>query len=555
MVRRVFNLMYKEIRGLHQAAYVLAAFTFGSQVLAILRDRLLAHTFGAGYELDLYYTAFRIPDLLFVLFTSVLSVYVLLPFLNQIGERAKQSQLLSQVFTIFLCLYVAFAAILWLGASWYLPLLFTGFEERMDELVLLTRVLLLQPLILGISSIYGVVTQLQHRFVLYAVSPILYNVGIIIGVVALYPLFGLVGLVYGVLLGAFLHLGVQIPYVLNSKLHIRLTWQADWRQLYNIVRTAIPRALTLSLNQVVLLLFVGVATTLTAGSVSVFQFAYNIQSVPLAIIGMSYSVAAFPTLSKLFADKDRVQFNAQIITAMRHIIFWALPIIGLVIVLRAHIVRVLLGSGAFDWADTRLTAAVLATFVISLVAQALLLLLIRALYSAGHTRLPLYVCAVSSALSVGLMYVLFMIWNASPAFAELMQTVFRLDALEGTAVIILGITFAAGQLLQVIGLLMVSSKVFGVPFGAVVPLLWRACVAALVGAGVSYLMLRFIVEGINQDTFIGILLQGGVAGIAGTMAIIGTYYALGASELQEIMAALHRRRRARRTTATNEKTP
>ena len=99
---------------------------------------------------------------------------------------------------------------------------------------------------------------------------------------------------------------------------------------------------------------------MAAGSVAIFQFALNLQSVPLAIIGMSYSVAAFPVLADLFAKKEQTAFNHHVLTAFRHIIFWSLPIIALVIVLRAQIVRVVLGSGAFDWADTRLTAAVLA---------------------------------------------------------------------------------------------------------------------------------------------------------------------------------------------------
>jgi len=149
MVRRVFNFVYREVRGLHQAAYILAFFAFGSQILAIVRDRLLAHNFGAGIELDLYYAAFRIPDLLFVLFASVLSVYVLLPFVNKTSQThgaETGAAILSQVFTLFLVAYVLIAAIILAIAPVLVAYLFPGFSEQSSELVLLMRILLLQPL-------------------------------------------------------------------------------------------------------------------------------------------------------------------------------------------------------------------------------------------------------------------------------------------------------------------------------------------------------------------------------------------------------------------------
>jgi len=381
MVKRVFNFVYREVRGLHQAAYILALFAFASQLLAVVRDRLLAHTFGAGFELDLYYAAFRIPDLLFVLFASALSVFVLLPFVMQRTEEknAKEgTKILSQMFTLFLLVYVVVAAALAFFAPFFVQLLFPGLVEHFDQLTLLMRILLLQPLLLGLSSLCGVVTQMNHRFILYAISPLLYNVGIILGIVVLYPYFGLTGLVLGVVLGAVGHLLIQVPYLIQSSYKFSLLFTFEWKLIGKILAVAVPRALTLSTNQLVLLVLVGMATIMTAGSVSVFQFALNLQSVPLVIIGMSYSVAAFPTLSSVYGKQDINGFNLQLLTAFRHIIFWSIPIVVLVIVLRAQLVRVLLGSGEFDWSDPRLTAAVLAVFVISLTAQAILLLLTRA---------------------------------------------------------------------------------------------------------------------------------------------------------------------------------
>ena len=537
MVKRVVNFVYREVRGLHQAAYILALFTFGSQILAIVRDRLLAHAFGAGIELDIYYTAFRIPDLLFVLFASVLSIYVLLPFVNRAAmERGGQAgaRVLSQVFSLFLITYVIVAGVLAVFAPLYVPYLFPGFTEQSEELTLLLRILLVQPFLLGLSSLCGVVTQMNHRFVLFAISPLLYNLGIIAGIALFYPLFGMVGLVCGVVLGALGHLLIQIPFVKRSEFAFTLVKDIDWKLITTVLAVSVPRALTLSINQIVILILIGMASFMAIGSVSVFQFAFNLQSVPLAIIGMSYSIAAFPALSRLHAKEDQVGFNRQLLTALRHIIFWSVPIIGLVIVLRAQIVRVLLGSGAFDWSDTRLTAAMLAIFVVSLFAQAALLLLIRAFYAGGKTMIPFVVALVSGLCSIALAFVFRDIYFANPQISEYLQSVLRLSQVEGSEVLILALAFISGQCIQLLLLGMISCSIFRISYRPLVRLGAESFVASLAGVGASYVTLAYVVEGVNQNTFIGISLQGAVAGVAGSVAVVLMYTLFRSPELQEI---------------------
>jgi putative peptidoglycan lipid II flippase len=537
MVKRVANLVYREIRGLHQAAYVLAFFTFGSQILAIIRDRLLAHTFGAGAELDLYYAAFRVPDLLYVLFASVLSIYVLLPFVNRYTEQkgvVAGTAVLSQIFTIFLIVYTLVAFLLAVLAPWYVPYLFPGFVADGSELILLSQILLLQPFLLGLSSLCGVVTQMNHRFILYALSPLLYNIGIIIGITMLYPLFGLMGLVMGVVVGALGHLLVQVPFVAKSDFSFSITRNIDWKLLKEVLFVSVPRAFTLSINQIVLLLFFGMASVMAVGSVSVFQFAFNLQSVPLAIVGMSYSVAAFPTLSSLYAKLDSRGFNQQVLTAMRHIIFWSVPIIGLVVVLRAQIVRVLLGSGSFDWADTRLTAAVLAVLVMSLVAQALLLLLVRAFYAGGKTLVPLFVAMGSGLLSVILAIWLRHLYVTESQIQVYIDYYLRLQDVWGAEVLVLAVAFTVGQFVQLIVLGIISKRVFKISYRTILRPLFYAIIAMFGGSLASYSTLIFVVDGVNQNTLMGILLQGSVAGIMGIFGVILVYAVLGAKELQEI---------------------
>jgi putative peptidoglycan lipid II flippase len=542
MVKRVFKFMYSEIRGLHQAAYILALFAFGSQLLALVRDRLLAHTFGAGNELDIYYTAFKLPDLMFALFASVLSVYVLLPFVTrarEVGGAPSGANILGQMFTIFLVVYTLVATLLFIFAPYVVKVVFPGLVGDSETVVTLLRILLLQPLLLGISSLFGVVTQLSQRFVLYAISPLIYNLGIIFGIAVLYPHLGLVGLVVGVVLGALGHMLVQLPLILKSELSFGLVKQFDFVLLRSILFVAIPRAITLSVQQVVLLVLVGMATLMTAGSVSIFQFAYNLQSVPLAIIGMSYSVAAFPVLANLFAQNKQDIFNIHVYTALRHIIFWSFPIIALIIVLRAQIVRVVLGSGEFDWNDTRLTAAMLALFTIALTAQSFMLLLVRAFYAGGNTRLPLIIALIGASTAITSAYVFLHYFTNSLVFRSVLESLFRLEGTSGTEVFVLALAFVTGILIEMVILIAVATAMFGIKWEGIGKRVLEASSAALVAGGLAYSTLAFVVDGVNQETFLGILLQGALAGIVGVIGAIVTYRLFKSKELDEIYRSLH----------------
>jgi putative peptidoglycan lipid II flippase len=375
---------------------------------------------------------------------------------------------------------------------------------------------------------------MNHRFILYALSPLLYNLGIIFGIVALYPIFGLVGLAFGVVIGALGHVLVQLPFVVKSEYAFSLIPKIKWSLVQEILSVSVPRALTLSVNQIVLLVLIGMASVMAAGSVSVFQFAFNLQSVPLAIIGVSYSVAAFPTLSNLYAKSDQKGFNRQLMTALRHIVFWSIPIIGLIIVLRAQIVRVLLGSGEFDWSDTRLTAAMLAIFVVALLAQAILLLLIRAFYAGGKTFLPLCVAVTSGLLSIALAFIFRSIYINDLDIQLYLNELLRLKDVLGAEVLVLALAFVVGQFVQLIVLMLISIKVFKINYWPLMRLLGESCLAALAGGISAYVTLSFVVDGVNQETFIGILIQGATAGLMGVIAVILVYRIFNAPELKEI---------------------
>lgn len=544
MVRRVLQIVFREVRGLHQAAYVLAVFTFGSQLLALIRDRLLASTFGASQTLDLYYAAFKIPDLLFVLFASTLSVYVLIPFVAR--ERDQESTesarvLLSQVFTAFLIAYILLALVIAYAIPYLVPYLFPGLVAESEMLVMLVRIMLLQPLFLGVSSLFGVVTQLSHRFVLYAISPLIYNIGIIVGIVFLYPIFGIAGLAYGVVAGAVGHMLVQIPFVRRSELRFGFNREVDAARLSDILTISLPRALTLSLNQITLLFLVGLASTMTVGSVAVFQFAYNLHSVPLAIIGVSYSVAAFPLLADLYAKGDLSTFRLHINSAIRHIIFWSMPAIALIVVIRAQIVRVVLGAGQFNWDDTRLTAAVLAILALSLVAQAINLLFIRALYAGGYTRAPLLIAGGGFVAAIALAYGTHALYVSHEGMRIGVETLFRVREVPGTEILMIALAFTISVIGQSIVLAYEIVRAYQITLVWVRERLYKAFAAALAGGVAAYATLNFVVFGIDDETLAGIILQGGIGGLVGIVAIGVTYYFVRMPEFFEVRDTFHKR--------------
>ncbi len=538
-------MLYREIRGLHEAAYILALFAFGSQILALIRDRLMAHQFGADATLDVYYAAFRIPDLLFVAFASMLSVYVLIPFVaDRILEGTERArELISTVFTWFLIWYATVALVIFMFAPLISHVFFPGFSPlEQQHLVSMMRIMLIQPFLLSLSSLFGVVTQLHRKFVLYAISPLLYNVGIIVGIAWLYPIWGIQGLAIGVVAGAFAHMAVQIPFVHHSGLSPRLLMQIDTELLGRILKVSVPRALTLMLQQFVLLALTGLATFMATGSVAVMQFAYNLQSVPLAIIGVSYSVAAFPTLARLFSEGDRVAFVQHVYTALRHIIFWSIPALALVVVLRAQLVRVVLGSGAFDWDDTRLTAAALALFIVALASQAVHLLVVRAYYAAGNTRTPLLVTALSSTLTIFLAGYLFIFYEQHPAFARFLSDFFRVEDVAGTEILIIPLAFSSVFLIH--GFVLTGLFVYQYGRGIASDLggvFLRSVGGAITASAAAYIALNALVDGFRVETFMGIFMQGVIAGLIGIAAGIAFLASARSPELTEVSTSLHHR--------------
>ncbi|MFC1802069.1 murein biosynthesis integral membrane protein MurJ [Patescibacteria group bacterium] len=544
MVKRILNLLNIEISGLHEAAYLLGLFTFLSQVLALFRDKLLAHSFGAGDVLDMYYSAFRIPDFVFISVASIVSISVLIPFLvKKIDSNFVDSRkFIDSIFSLFIISIIAVSIVLFFLVPYINRIILPGFSESsISQISLMTRILLLSPILLGISNLFAGITQVHRRFLVYALSPLLYNLGIIVGILFFYPIWGNKGLVFGVIFGALMHLLVQIPSVSKVGFLPRFTFNILWRDIKEVVMLSLPRALTLASSQIILIFLIGFASVMTVGSISVFNFSLNLQSVPLAIIGVSYSVAAFPTLSRLFSSGNEKKFLSQIVTATRHIIFWSIPTVVLFVVLRAQIVRVILGSGEFSWSDTRLTAASLALFALSVTAQSLVLLFVRGYYATGNTKKPLIINMFSALITICLTYLLYNLFLNTNTFKFFLESLFRVDGLVGTDVLILPLSYSLGSILNMSLLWISFQKNFKKFSLDVLETFVHSLSSAVIMGFVAYQFLVIFGNVFDINTFWGILSQGFLSGIIGIMVGIFILKLLKNKELSEIQKAIHKK--------------
>lgn len=541
MIQRAFRFLSSEVLGLQRAVYILALCALLSSLLALFRDRFLAHAFGAGVTVDVYYAAFRIPDLIFVGVAALVSVYMLIPELARRTEAEKRDYI-DTIIVGFLILATAVSCAAAIFAPSLLQALFPVLSAggHLGELTLLTRIMLLQPILLGLSNILAALTQSRNRYTLYAISPLLYNGGIILGIVVFYPVWGIMGLAWGVVLGALLHCIIQIPSIVSDGYFKRVPRIIEPKALFETASLSIPRALALSMNQVAFLGLTALAGALSSGSIAIFMFAYNLASVPLSMIGASYSVAAFPTLASALSLGQRGEFIEHVGTAARFVFFWSLPIIALIVVLRAHIVRVVLGSGAFNWTDTRLTAAAFALFSLALAAQGISLLLVRGYYAAGRTFTPFLISAGTALGAVGLGSVLLGLFH-NGALIPPIEALLRIEDVPGSPVLVLAFSYALTSIVGAIVLTIAFERRFGGFFVHVARSLWQGIVASLAGGSGAYVTLLLLGPLTLSSTLASVFVRGFAGGVAGCIVAALAYSMLRNREFFEIYAVMRKR--------------
>ncbi|MEO5635458.1 MAG: murein biosynthesis integral membrane protein MurJ [Candidatus Paceibacterota bacterium] len=539
-MHKLLGFFGKKYGSVNQAALLLGFFAFLSQVLALFRDRSIAHFIGPTPLLDAYYAAFRVPDLIFISIASLASITVIIPFLvakmdgGKVTPEAKKY--LNDVFTVFLGALVFISLIAFILMPYLVHFIAPGFSPPMQEKVIeLSRIMLLSPILMGLSNLFGTVTQLFQKFFIYSLSPILYNFGIIIGVIFLYPHFGVTGMAMGVALGALLHFSVQAIASANCGFAPRFSLKINFPDIKRAVLTSLPRTLGLAFNNLALISIIALASYLKPGSISVFNFSFNLQSVPLNIIGISYAVAAFPTLAKSFSAGKMDEFRMQLRSAAKAIIFWSLPVTFLFIVLRAQIVRVILGSGSFSWDNTRLVAASLAIFSVSVIAQGMIALLSRSYYALGNTKRPLTVNLFCSILIIILSYVFIHLFEGVMGFRYFIESLLKVTDIPGTEVLMLPLAYSTGTILNFALHWFFVKKDLMQNESFIAKTFFQSLGASFFLGLVSYLSLNILSPIFGTTTFFGVFFQGLISGILGITAAIIVLYLLKNEDLEVLI--------------------
>jgi len=529
MFKRIFQSQSKTIAA---AAFILGAASLVSRLLGLFRDRILAGQFGAGDELDVYYAAFRMPDLVYsLLVLGAISAGFIPVFVSYLDTKPLKKKLSFQnqsawylansVLNLMALSLMVICALLIILTPWLIKLVAPGFSsEKLALTVQLTRIMFLSPFFMGLSAIFGGILQSFRRFLIYSLGPIMYNLGIIFGALVLVQYFGLMGLAYGVILGAFCHMLIQIP----SAYLCGFRWRpiADFRfsGVRRIFKLMPPRVLGLAFYQITIWLMTVLASFLVVGSIAIYNLAHNIWSFPLGIFGISFVLATFPKLSKTAQKKDISGFVKTFSLTLRQILFFTLPSAALFIILRAQIVRVILGTGRFDWQDTILTSQTLAYFSISLFAQALILLFMRGFFAWEDTKTPLLTGFLSTIVSLSLAWFL--------------------SSFLGVPGLALGFSLSAFFHLALL-FIFLKKKIGFLDDKNIFVSGIKMIIASFLAALTAYLALQFLAPLVNTATGLGLLIQGGLAGIAGLLIYFFFAWLFRLDELKLFLSSLFNR--------------
>lgn len=488
-----------------RATMILTGSFIAGRILGLLRTSLFAYVFGTSITSDAYLQAFLIPDLIFnVVAGGALSSAFIPVFTHyMVGKQDAKTawRIASSALNLALAIMCLLALIAMLLAPWLVPLynLHVGANE-MNLIVSLTRIMLLQSIIMGAGVIINSVLYARQHFLLPAIGTVLYNVGLIIGLLPGFLLtffgrsdafitFSVYSATIGVILGAIFQVGVQVPGIIKEKMHY--TFAFDWKHpgVIQIGRQMLPRVLNAAMlyfstfvdRGLILFLAVGVLASQQQGLITQYYQALQLVLLPLGIFGMAVSTAAFPTMAEnvTLGRLDRVR--AIIEDTLRSILFMSIPSsIGL-IVLGLPIIQVLLQHGAFSLNSANATSIPLAFFALGLAGLACVEILTRSFYAFRDSRTPVIVSVAQFVLKILLSLILLQIVNTS-----------RWDASWGLGALAFS-TSIAGLLEAAVLLYLLQKKIGMLGLRKLALFSGRVLLASL-AMGLVLLALRFLLE-------------------------------------------------------------
>lgn len=391
---------------LARAGLIVSGTYLAARILGYIRVLIIGTTFGAGDELDAFFAAFRIPDLIFQLVAAGAVASALVPMVAGLlanGERARAWRMVATIANLMLVGLLVLAIAAFLLAEPLLALITPGFHgAQLARTVDLTRLMLAAPILLALGAVATSALNAEGRFAASAVAPIVYNLAIIGAALVLAPMLGVTGLAIGVVAGAACQFLVQVPalYRLGFRYVARIDLSdAEARRALALMG---PRVLGLGATQITFVVMTSLASDLGTGAISAYNIAYALLQIPLGVIGIPLGIVIFPSLARELAIGRAANYLELLTRSIRILIFVMLPITALGMVLRVQVVQLLLGYGKFTGAAIALTADTLLLFMLGLTAHSLIGVVARAFYARQDTRTPVAAAILAVALNTTL---------------------------------------------------------------------------------------------------------------------------------------------------------
>lgn len=388
-----------------------------TKAISLVQTFIIARFFGVGQDYDAYVTANRIPELIVVLIAGGALNYAFIPVFSEYlakDNKARAWQLASRVLnSVFLVALIASLITFIFTPFLVTTVIAPGFDSNTTEQTIgLMRLLLVGTVVFSMSGLVSGILQSHQHFFLPALAPIMYDLGILFGVVVLLRPLGLYGVALGAVLGAFLHLFIQVPGLVRygARWHAQLGWNDP--DLWRVLRLMLPRIVGLGVFQFNFLVMTNIASRLGVGAVSAFDWGWRLMQIPQTLIGTAMGIVIFPTLASLSALGDENGKRTAMSSALRFILIASIPsAIGLMVVGRPLIS--LLEGGAFDASASLLVYSTLRAFMLGLIVHSILEIVARSFYADKDTFTPLVASLLGAVVNLVLSY-----WLSNVSIAD-----------------------------------------------------------------------------------------------------------------------------------------
>ncbi len=536
MLKSLINYKTKSV---NKSAGILTVSAVVSKILGIVRDWLLAKNFGAGSELDVYFTAFKIPDFIYNILILGGMLVSFLPLFSEYFSKNKELawKFTSNLLNIFIVSLITLSFILFFFTPSLIDIIAPGFSyQQTEQAITLTRIMLLSPIFFGLSSIFSGILQYFNKFFIYSLCPVIYNLGIIFGILFLSPKMGILGVVLGVVFGTFLHFVIQIPSVIDCGFQYKAVFDLDNYKINKVFSLMLPRMFGVSAQQINLIITNAIASTLAEGSITIFNFANNIQYFPVGIIGVPFAVAAFPTLSKNLAENNKERFIDNFSKIFNQIVYLTLPATVFIFILREEIVGILLQHGLFSPLSAKLSSSSLGLFCLGILASALIPLLFRAFFALQDTKTPTLIALFSMAVNIVLSFLFTKEWFY---LHQKLRNIFSFLRTADIAVLGLPLAFSVAVILQlVLMILFLKNKFKEIDFEKIGTNFLKVLFSSLVLFFSSY-VLKFLVSEIftTQSLFLDFF-QVFIIGTIGSLIYLLVTLILSVSSTDLILAKI-----------------